>query len=165
MRTTTNKLLWSTASFTGSANSGAQASRDAKTTPNPSSPCLKSPDREENIVLRKCSYLQSGHGHGNAQAPSATRTAVVSGRVGRGARTPVLPAAESGSGGSRLRSVLRESVPAVLPRAAGPTVVAAGDVLPVDADRLLRGDRQRARHRLAGGRFLEFAAVFADWAG
>ena len=30
---------------------------------------------------------------------------------------------------------------------------------------LLRGDRQRARHRLAGGRFLEFAAVFADWAG
>ena len=26
-----------------------------------------------------------------------------------------------------------------------------------------RGDRQRARHRLAGGRFLEFAAVSADW--
>ena len=35
---------------------------------------------------------------------------MVSGRTGRGAGAPVLPAAESGSGGSQLRSVLRESV-------------------------------------------------------
>src|ERR1022692_1058699 len=35
----------------------------------------------------------------------------------------------------------------------------SGDVLPGDADRVLRGDRERTGHRVAGGGFVVFAAV------
>src|SRR6185436_7526357 len=65
----------------------------------------------------------------------------------------------------RLRRVLGEPQPQVLSREAGPSVVGAWHVLPFDADRLLRGDPQRMRHRLACGGFAVLAAASADRTG
>ena len=56
-----------------------------------------------------------GNAGGNSPYSNIAEATTPANPAGSQVAEPVLPAAESGSGGSRLRSVLRESVPGVLP--------------------------------------------------
>ena len=71
----------------------------------------------------------------------------------------VLCQAQRGAGRLEVRRVRRGAVRQVLRGEDRPAVAGAGEVFPAAADRLLRGDRLRARHRLALLRFAVAAGV------
>src|SRR5215213_3386351 len=99
------------------------------------------------------------HGHGNSQASGAAGVAVVPGRVGGSAGASVLPQDGRGLTSSRIRWILRGTVPVVLCRQSGPAIFGAWRLLPADANRVLRGFGQRAGNRVAYGGFAQLAAV------
>ena len=82
-------------------------------------------------------------------------------------RPSVLSTAQLAAGRSRLRSLDREALPALLRarRETRPAFDPAGRVLPHASGGLLRGDRQPARHRLAVRRQSQFAAILGHSAG
>src|SRR5512132_1873420 len=57
------------------------------------------------------------------------------------------------------------TLPEVLSREAGATVAGAGDLLPGDADRVFRRDRERARNCVEGSGFIVLAGVSANRTG
>src|SRR6266700_5862386 len=116
-------------------------------------------------LRRRCFRLESCHGDGNAKAPSTARGALVSRGSGRSSRPSFLSTAERTARAGRLRRVLRSALPKVLSPEAGPSFSCTRDILPLAADRVLRGDRERTGHRMEGGRFVVFAGVFADRTG
>src|ERR1019366_3842563 len=79
--------------------------------------------------------------------------------AGVGSGASVLSASERVAGGGRLRRVCRGAVCEVLCGQVRTAVASAGDLLPVAADRVFRGPRQRAWDRLAVGGFAGAAAL------
>src|SRR5664280_2562492 len=77
----------------------------------------------------------------------------------------VLSASEWAAGGRGLRRVCRGPVRAVLCGQVRAAVADAGDLLPVAADRVFRGPRQRAWDRLAVGGLAGAAALCGHRAG
>src|ERR1039458_2882200 len=77
----------------------------------------------------------------------------------------VLSASEWAAGGRGLRRVCRGPVRAVLCGQVRAAVADAGDLLPVAADRVFRGHRQRAWDRLAVGGLAGAAALCGHRAG
>src|SRR5271157_3147316 len=111
-------------------------------------------------------FLQCAHGNGHAQAAGEARGHLdCAQRVGVGAGTSVLSAAERVAGGRALRRICRRAGHEVLCGQVRAAVVDAGDLLPVAADRLFRGHRQRAWDRLAAGGLAGAAAVCGHRAG
>jgi len=105
-------------------------------------------------------FVQCAHGNGDAQAAGEARGHLdCTHRIGVGARTPVLSAAERVAGFRGFRRVCREAVCEVLCGEVRAAVADAGDLLPVAAHRLFRGPRQRAWDRLAAGGFAGAAAL------
>ena len=68
---------------------------------------------------------------------------------------PVLPGARDDSSRRRVRQVRREALLALLSSGDRATGIGAGELLPIAAGGLLRGNRQRARDRRATGRLVE----------
>src|SRR6266550_9384455 len=77
----------------------------------------------------------------------------------------LLSSAERVVGSGGLRGVLRSTLPKVLSREAGASVAGAGDLLPGDADRIFRRDRERARNCVEGSGFIVLAGVSANRTG
>src|SRR5712692_5066414 len=99
------------------------------------------------ITLRGDSFrLSCRHGDGNAQAASAATGALVSPGSGGSSGPSFLSASEPGARRGGLRRVLRSTLPQVLSREVRTPVAGPRDVLSGDADRLLRGDRERTGH-------------------
>src|SRR5271157_4641731 len=95
-------------------------------------------------------FLQCAHGNGHAQAAGEARGHLdCAQRVGVGAGTSVLSAAKRVAGGRALRRICRRAGREVLCGQVRAAVADAGDLLPLAADRVFRGHRQRAWDCLA----------------
>ena len=81
------------------------------------------------------------------------------------AQPPVLSALESAAARARVRRLRRSAVRWLLCRDDGPARIAAGDLFSAAADRLFRGHRRRARHRLARGGLVGVARLPGHRAG
>src|SRR5271166_1703663 len=111
-------------------------------------------------------FVECAHGNGHAQAAGEARGHLdCAQRVGVGAGTSVLSAAERVAGGRALRRICRRAGHEVLCGQVRAAVADAGDLLPVAADRLFRGHRQRAWDCLALGGLAGAAALCGHRAG
>src|SRR5215469_6950164 len=111
-------------------------------------------------------FLECVYGNGDAQAAGEARRHLdCSHGTDFGSGASVLPGTERVAGGGGVRSICGESVCEVLCRQKRTAVADPGHLLPVAADRLFRGHRQRARDRLAYGGLAGAAAVCGHRAG
>src|SRR5271167_4935959 len=111
-------------------------------------------------------FVECAHGNGNAQAAGEARGHLDSAhRIGGGAGASFLSTAKRAAGGGGLRRVCRGPVREVLCSQVRATVADARDLLPVAANRVFRGHRQRAWDRLAIGGLAGAAALCGDRAG
>src|SRR5271166_4867761 len=111
-------------------------------------------------------FVEWAHGNGHAQAAGEARGHLdCAHRVGVSSGTSVLSAAKRVTGGGALRRVCRRPVCEVLCGQVRSAVADAGDLLPVVADRVFRGHRQRAWDRLAVGGLAGAAALCGHRAG
>src|SRR5271157_315979 len=111
-------------------------------------------------------FLQCAHGNGHPQAAGEARGHLdCAQRVGVGAGTSVLSAAKRVAGGRALRRICRRAGREVLCGQVRAAVADAGDLLPLAADRVFRGHRQRAWDCLAVSGLAGAAALCGHRAG
>src|SRR5271166_431794 len=116
--------------------------------------------RQEMLKYPQAWFVECAHGNGDAKAAGEARGHLdCAHRVGVGAGASVLSAAERVAGGGALRPVCRGAVCEVLCGQVRTAIADAGHLLSVAADRVFRGHRQRAWHRLAIGGFAGAAAL------
>src|ERR1019366_103943 len=95
-------------------------------------------------------FVECRHGDGHAQAAGEARRFVDRTHgVGSSAGASVLPEAERGAGGGGLRRVCGKPLREVLCEKVRASVADARHLFSFAADRLFRGHRRRAWHRLA----------------
>src|SRR5271157_1406517 len=111
-------------------------------------------------------FVEWAHGNGHPQAAGEARGHLdCAQRVGVGAGTSVLSAAKRVAGGRALRRICRRAGREVLCGQVRAAVADAGDLLPLAADRVFRGHRQRAWDCLAVGGLAGAAALCGHRAG